>query len=418
MVTFSFQCNLACTFCMVEDVLNVFPGTSLAAFREAARDPAKVAGVTRVIFSGGEVTLARDLLEYVAVARSIPSLRHVRLQTNATRLGDAAFVAALVAAGVDEFFVSLHGPDAASCDALTRRPGSFDQIMAGMRTVAASGARLSTNTAIVEDNYRLLPDIVALVAPLGPASMEFWNYWPRGDEAGSRRLAARVTDVRPHLVAALDACVQRGIPPVVKWFPRCLLGPFAAYQDDGQPPAIVDDRYWSREPHYACIYEGVCEEAGSRCSGLSFSYIEEHGWEDLALRPARGAAPVGPNGESVLSRSLVKDGAFRAEAAVAAAWLAAFGLARGADVRGFTLSRAAVGRGAPMVALAFERDARSVHVQVHPGGTTRSPFARTASFDVVYSRARGTDAAEVESLVRSLAERLSAGDPGGLSLPR
>ncbi len=33
LVAFAFHCNLACTFCMVEDVLNVYEGTRLEAFR-------------------------------------------------------------------------------------------------------------------------------------------------------------------------------------------------------------------------------------------------------------------------------------------------------------------------------------------------------------------------------------------------
>jgi len=32
-VTFAFRCNMACTFCMAEDALDRFEGTSIASFR-------------------------------------------------------------------------------------------------------------------------------------------------------------------------------------------------------------------------------------------------------------------------------------------------------------------------------------------------------------------------------------------------
>jgi pyruvate-formate lyase-activating enzyme len=329
MITFSFRCNYACTFCMVEDVLGVLPGTSLERFTEVAREGLATQGVRRVVLSGGEVTLSPELAAFARVARSIPGVEHVRVQTNASRLADRALLGQLIDAGVDELFVSLHGATAATCDALTRRPGSFDEIVRGLEAIAASGARLSTNTCVVSGNVAELPAIVELAARFSPVGVELWNYWPRGDEEGARELAAPVAEVRPQLVRAIEAALAHGVAPVVKWFPRCLLGPLARYQDDGQPRALLDDAYWAREPHYACLYEGVCEDAGTRCSGLSFPYVERYGWEDELLVPRRGVAAVGPNGESVLSRSLVKDGAQRGEAARAAAFVAPLGARSG-----------------------------------------------------------------------------------------
>ena len=120
--------------------------------------------------------------------------------------------------------------------------------------------------------------------------MEFWNYWPRADEDGTRAMVARVTDIRPHLIDALEACVGRGIPPVVKWFPRCLLGAFADYQDDGQPPAVIDDSYWAQEAALRLRLRGACaRRAGARCSGLSFAHVSRFGWEQSALTPVRSA---------------------------------------------------------------------------------------------------------------------------------
>ena len=472
LVAFAFHCNLECTFCMVEDVLNVYEGTSLDAFRRFAERPGAMRGVTRIIFSGGEVTLAKDLLDYVRFARSLPGIEHVRLQTNATRLVDRTFLRALIGAGVDEYFVSIHGHDAATCDAITQRRGSFDDILAGMRAVREAGATLITNTAIASANVATLPEIVATVAPFAPLSMELWNYWPRADEAGDRGHFVRVGETRGPLLRALAACLSHGISPAVKWFPKCLLGPFAKYHDDGQPPSVIPDDYFVREPSYGCIYEGVCEDAAElaekgtpasgRCAGLSEPYIRRFGWEADLLVPKRrlvssgggagggagarapepaGARPQMPMPEA--ARSLVHDaGPRRTDAAELAAWLDHLGFAIGREVAGFTLASAVRsagggtsaggsggasagagasaggGAGAEMISLAFAGGAGSAVVRVCPRDDGRRAPLRTASFDLFYAAGSGASPDATRALVTAVATAIRAADGGGLSLPR
>jgi pyruvate-formate lyase-activating enzyme len=419
MVTFAFHCNIACSFCMVEDVLGVLPGTSLEDFAAAAREPGRLDGVSRIIFSGGEVTLDKRLPEYAALARSLPGVRHVRLQTNAVRLADRDALRAVLDAGVDEFFVSFHAPEADLYDRLVRRPGAFAAIVAGIENIADAGAHLSTNTAIVAENYAVLPAIVERVAPFAPQSMEFWNYWPRADEDARRQLAARVGDVRPHLLGALDAALRRGIPPVVKWFPRCLLGPYARYADDSQPPALIDDAYWAREPAYSCLYEGVCIDAGARCSGLSHPYVLQHGWEEGLLVPRRKPDPseVEPP-QGAISRSLLKDaGDKRSHAAAVAAWLTSFGFDRGMVIEGFTLTAAVLGRATAVLALRFGRGEVRAEVRLTPRDDRRPAFTRTASFDVSYTRGLEQHEPDTQRLAGAVALVVARRDPGGRSLP-
>lgn len=373
MVTFAFRCNVACTFCMVEDVLDVLPGTSLEAFRAAAAEPGRLRGVRRIIFSGGEVTLSPELPRYVELARSLPGVEHVRVQTNAIRLVRRDLVRDLKAAGLDEVFVSLHAPDEALGDALLQRKGSFRAILAGLEAATAEGLALTTNTAIVAANVARLREIVELAANFGPRQIELWNYWPRADERGARDHAAPVDVVLPRLLEALEACGARGVPPVVKWFPRCLLGGWAWAQDDGQPPALIDDAYWAREPDYGCLYAGVCADA-KRCSGLSDPYVARFGWEQDRLAPRRerpGDAAGTPLGDP--RRSLLRDDTrTRAENAALAGWLARRGLVPDRAVAGLHLCAAS--RAAGEIALLFARAggaAPPVEVRLRPAGPGR-----------------------------------------------
>jgi cyclic pyranopterin phosphate synthase len=423
LVTLAFKCNIACTFCMVEDALGTFEGTTLPAFRRFAEDPRALQGAKRIILSGGEVTLARDLLEYVAVARSLPGIEHVRIQTNAIRLGNREYLRSLLDAGVDEFFVSLHAADAPTYDALARKKGAFEGIVRGLEAIRESGATLLTNTAIVETNAASLPAIVDLASRFAPRSMEFWNYWPRTDDDGARMLAARVTDVQAPLHAALASAIAKGIPPVVKWFPRCLLGPYAWCQDDGQPPSLIEEGYWAREPEYSCLYEGVCavsvgrpaERAPGRCAGLSDTYVHRFGWEENLLKPMRQPAVSTPR---PVAHSLTRDaGPRRATQAQLAQWLSTFGISARESMAGFELTGLGRTREGAGVLLTFTSGNDTVTLGLAASVPGRKCPARTKSFDLFYKVAHESLASRASELVRAVAARVAAHDPGGLALP-
>lgn len=415
-VTFAFHCNLACEFCMVEDVLNVIEGTSLEAFQEAVRDPARLDGKSRLIFSGGEVTLAKNLREYVAAACAVPGIKHVRIQTNAVRLADREYLRSLIDAGVDEYFVSFHAPDAALSDELTQRPGSFKDIVAGMENVVAEGATLVTNTVMVSNNYRRLPEIADLIASVGPRSMEFCNYWPRSDEDCARDQAPQVAAVQPYLLEAVRRSEAAGIPPVIRWFPRCLLGAAARYADDYQPGVLIPDWFWDREPEYGCLYEGLCSEAADArdpCLGLSHAYVRRYGWEEKLLSPQR--APVA-NSNPEPRRPSGQDRAAQGERV--AMWLDAHGLAVGASLgqRGqFTLVSAEPSPHEALVLAEVEHRTESFEIRIHPHDPESPAFIRTAGLNISYGKTAPGRSQMAQAAARALATALSQRrDPSAL----
>ncbi len=373
LVAFGFRCNLACAFCMVEDVLGQRPGTDLATFQAFARDPQHTRGIRRIVLSGGEATLEPELLAYIAVARSIPSVEHVRIQTNATRLGSGPLLADLIAAGVDEFFVSVHGADERTTAAITQRPGTFAAIQAGLAAIAASSAQLYTNTCTVQQNYQQLADIVGLIAPLQPAGMDFWNLWPRVDTPVVRRQMVPVTALQPFLMRALDDCQTHKIAATVKWFPRCLLGRHAACQNDSQPTTLIDREYWEAVPSYACLWAGVCSHAQTGCSGLSHAYIETFGWEHDKLRPER-TARVPTSGETDSATAVLPLDA------PLLAWADALNLAPGAELEGWRVAN--VARHQAALRWHLSRGQAQFHVEVRVRDDRLPAWRRTDHVDV------------------------------------
>lgn len=399
LVAFGFRCNLACTFCMVEDVLGQRPGTDLATFRAFAADPQQTRGIQQIVLSGGEATLEPELLDYIAVARSIPSVQHVRIQTNATRLGAGSLLDELIAAGADEFFVSVHGADEPTTALISQRPGSFAAVHAGLEAIAASRAALYTNTCTVQHNYMQLKDIVQLLAPLKPVGMDFWNLWPRVDHVAMRKQIVPVLDLQPHLIAALDACAAAAIPATVKWYPRCLLGRHAACQDDSQPTTLIDRDYWDAVPEYACIWEGVCANARTGCSGLSHAYIETHGWEHAALRPERvgqsesaGEARQEPIG-SPLSPAVRE-------------WAAGLNLDIGAELAGWRVERVTAHQVG--VRWLLTRDSLQLPVDVRLRDDRLPAWQRTTTLDVMHGRVADSLRDEVAKVLPEFLRRLQS----------
>lgn len=416
-VTVDFHCHSACRFCIVQEGMNRYQGLSFARFVEAVDDNGRAPRYRRVTFTGGEVTLERRLFDYVTYARTHGGFEHVRLQTNGRRLADRAFAKRLIDAGIDEFFVSLHGPNAEVQDFIAQRPGAFDEAWRGLVNLRELGATILTNTVLCTLNVAHLSAIVERVAPLEPARMEWWNYLPMEDKADERGLIAPMATLAPALVRALDVAKAREVRCAVKYVPMCLLGAHAECVDNTQPDVVIVEEFYDLYPKFACLWEAKCEHA-ERCLGLTHEYVNRYGWERARLVPfprtrpweepedglaygsdePHGEPRPAPSGDHPEWRALV-DGVAEAH---------------GATLAGVLLDRR-------RCTFRFVLGAARVDVVLTKRSDESPALARTRSFDVSYRDVRAPEGdpalrARLARLVEDAARSVDARDQGAMRL--
>ncbi|MEZ6125306.1 MAG: hypothetical protein R3C49_19330 [Planctomycetaceae bacterium] len=116
------------------------------------------------------------------------------------RLADPAYCENLVAAGIDEYFISVTAADAETHDRITEVPGSFEKTTRALRNLdQIPGVRLMTNTVVTRLSYRTVPEVIDLFSDLKQLiQMDFWGYWPM-EEDGNPELLVSHLEVRPYL---------------------------------------------------------------------------------------------------------------------------------------------------------------------------------------------------------------------------
>ncbi len=172
-------CNQRCLFCLDRGAQN---GSSLSIDslkRSLARG--RKQGLTRVVLSGGEPTLHPAFLEIVRTACSL-GYTHVQTITNGRRFCYPAFLDGAVEAGLREVTFSLHGNTPALHDRLTRVPGSFVQLVAGLRrALATRGLIVSVDVVINRLNLPVLREILDFCVGLGVREFDLLALVPFGD---------------------------------------------------------------------------------------------------------------------------------------------------------------------------------------------------------------------------------------------
>jgi len=294
-VTMEFRCNLRCVHCMIEDTMHRLTPESEERFDGLLAQNARERRWTGLILTGSEITLRKDLPELARRARRA-GFEHVRIQTHGMHLAQDGYGDALVEAGVDEYFVSVAGPDAATHDAITTVPGSFEKMLRGLEILDDNpNAVTLTNTVVTSRSFRLLPAVVDRLAHLRRlVQMEFWVYWPMS-ESDDKDLIASNAEVAPYLREAISKARALGRGAEVKNFPECLLGDDGAALMNTQPQLFIDPAFWPefmRNGFYQCVYRDRC--ASTQCLGLSTAYIAKYGYDEGALHPLSGDTVSNP----------------------------------------------------------------------------------------------------------------------------
>jgi cyclic pyranopterin phosphate synthase len=168
-------CNNNCVFCMEEDREGRYVNNS-AMTRERVRWMLEQhQGADEVCFTSGEPTTRPELPEFVAWAKDL-RFRRISVMTNGRRLGHFPYAVALAKAGMNRFYVSVHGHTATLHEGLTRTPDSYLQTVAGIDAIARLkrfGVDLHTSTVLTKRNLPHLLDIYRFLRPRGVDQIVF-----------------------------------------------------------------------------------------------------------------------------------------------------------------------------------------------------------------------------------------------------
>lgn len=292
----TYHCPERCSFCSEEhrmEQYSAFPVTFARVATVLRQQAAR--GVDHVHFTGGEPTIHPQFIAVLQLAKKLGM--RTSIGSIGTRLADPAF-AALALPLLDEALLSLHGPDAATHDALTRRAGSFDRLMRAAAHAAASpGFRLYINSVLTRQNAGRFVETTRLARSLGAQLQIISNLTPEGaGEDNYDDLVLPLSDLRRLAPQILDAAG----PMIVRFFgaPMCVLGPARLHSNDlhwnprvtvewtSQPGKVVLDGIYAWSPERRRRHAPPCEGCRDRslCSGVFDRYLERRG--DHELQPA------------------------------------------------------------------------------------------------------------------------------------
>ena len=157
LVRTGFRCNQDCGFCWQGRDWPTFDADQILTWIEDLH----AAGAERLIVSGGEPTIDKDLFRYLERATALGM--RVTLETNAIRMTRDGFIARLERAAPGfGAFVSLHSADAEVSDRATRAPGTHARTLRGIEALLAAGASVKLNAVVTAVTVDTLPALVEL----------------------------------------------------------------------------------------------------------------------------------------------------------------------------------------------------------------------------------------------------------------
>jgi len=283
-----FSCNNSCRFCVQGNKRNKFKDLSSREVKERLKKAREFSD--EVVFTGGEVTIRRDLVSLVSFANKL-GFSLIQIQTNGRMLAYDALVAELVEAGATEFSPALHGHCAQLHDYLTRSPGSFDQTVAGLDNLAARGLPVITNTVITRSNFRHLEAIAMLLIQRGVTQYQFAFVHALGSALKNfQAVVPRMELLSPYVMRGLKIGREHGVKCTTEAIPACIL---PGYEDHMAEWILPDARIYDARnvlESYASyrVKEGKakgpqCKECkwDHVCEGPWREYIEKFGWDEF-----------------------------------------------------------------------------------------------------------------------------------------
>jgi molybdenum cofactor biosynthesis enzyme MoaA len=305
-------CNNNCIFCMEEDRDGRYVNNSAMTAERVRWILEENRGAEEVCFTSGEPTTRPELPDFVSQAKAL-GYRRVSVMTNGRRLSHLPYAAALAKAGMNRFYISIHGHTKKLHEGLTRTPESFEQTVAGLDTVQKLkrfGVELHTSTVVTDRNlphllpiYRFLRAhgvdqvVFNVMQANGRADTYFEQIFPKYTDIAAEfaRFCAEVGEAQPMaFLVDIPLCTTEKIPDFNRGYVERyrhfdldtqVVLPEAkraerAQEGKGRGLVLVtrsdlDDAERDKRAECArCKYDKTCE-------GVWRNYLQRFGWEEF-----------------------------------------------------------------------------------------------------------------------------------------
>lgn len=286
-----YVCNNNCRFCYDTNKRH-YPNLTTSRINELLVNAHK-RGCDYVDFLGGEFTIRKDAIELIKFAKEL-GYKDIALTTNGRVFSYIDIAKNFVDAGLNIIIYSIHGHNAELHDYQTRVPGSFDEIIKGIKNTMQLGIPLSTNTTITKLNYKYLPKIGEFLVKLGCSNAEFIYFDPACCSSDQfNELMPDIKETAPYIRKCLDIGIKNRIRHWhIRYYPMCYLH---GYEDN----VSEADEPYENEEHFGPEFENYdvgssrrsiskvkglncvnCEYV-EQCEGVWRIYAEKKGFDEL-----------------------------------------------------------------------------------------------------------------------------------------
>lgn len=220
-------------------------------------------GIKEVCLSGGEPTIRPDFSDLLSAIHSRGLT--IYLHTNALRFHDRTF-AETSSRFLDRALVGFSAHDAGLCEVLTGTGKTFAKRLAGVRNLLDVSLPVRSNTVILRQNFRHLPDIADVVAALGvrKSLFTFPFFIDQPPETKDALIPDSFEEVRPFLSETVERLSRERIAVFIQGLPPCKLGEFAQYREIDPDRALVDGGH-QFERHQYLFREGLGYQRTEEC---------------------------------------------------------------------------------------------------------------------------------------------------------
>ena len=220
------KCNNKCVFC---DLKKKEP-TEEEIKNEL--DIAKENGAKKIVFTGGEPTIRKDIIDFVKYAKELGFLE-IWMETNGRMFAYRDFTKKIVEAGLTRVIINFPASEQKIFENITGVKKSFLQTVMGLKNLSKEDIFISISTVITKLNYRDLYNIVLFLHAnfVGINQFSFSFLHPCKNY---EKLVVNFKELGPHLEKMLKFCKNTNIDVSVEGVPLCFMNGYEHYSFDAR----------------------------------------------------------------------------------------------------------------------------------------------------------------------------------------